>query len=617
MILPLPLPIPSPIYIPRPPSTLLTSKNTNQPKSPSQNFLSFLLNFYLSLQYSLLFLLSLLPSIILVHTMTTHIEDNLWVLALASKCTQENIAWSLLIMASLWLTMTLFYWSHPGGPAWGKYYSTWRKTKSSPSGSSDHIIIINKNIPIPGPKGFPFIGSMSLMSSLAHHRIAAAAQSCKATRLMAFSLGDTRAIVTCNPDVAKEILNSSVFADRPVKESAYSLMFNRAIGFAPYGVYWRTLRRIAATHLFCPKQIKASETQRVDVANQMIELFKNRHSHGGSFSVRQVLKRASLNNMMWSVFGQRYKIEEVSGMEEELSGLVEQGYDLLGTLNWGDHLPWLKDFDLQKIRFTCSKLVPKVNRFVGSIIADHRAHTTQSNRDFVHVLLSLHGPDKLSDPDMIAVLWEMIFRGTDTVAVLIEWILARMVLHPEVQRKVQEELDTVVGGCGARAVTEEDMAAMVYLPAVVKEVLRLHPPGPLLSWARLAITDTTIDGYHVPAGTTAMVNMWAISRDPHVWRDPLEFMPERFVAGEGEPEFSVLGSDLRLAPFGSGRRTCPGKSLGLATVSFWVARLLQEFEFLPCDDGKNGVDLTEVLRLSCEMANPLTVKVRPRRGLSL
>ncbi|CAL0307937.1 unnamed protein product [Lupinus luteus] len=536
--------------------------------------------------------------------MTSHI-DNLWVLALASKCTQQNIAWLVLIMATLWLTMTLFHWSHPGGPAWGKYYSTFRKSKSKSSSSYNMII--------PGPKGYPLIGSMSLMCSLAHHRIQAAAKACNATRIMAFSLGETRVIVTCNPDVAKEILNSSVFADRPVKESAYSLMFNRAIGFAPYGVYWRTLRKIAATHLFCPKQIKASENQRNEIATQMINIFRSHHNDGDSFTARKVLKRASLNNMMWSVFGQRY--EANSGIEEELSGLVEQGYDLLGTLNWGDHLPWLKDFDLQKIRFTCSKLVPTVNQFVGSIIAEHRAHTRHSNHDFVHVLLSLHGPDKLSDPDMIAVLWEMIFRGTDTVAVLIEWILARMVLHPEVQHKVQEELDTVTG-CGSRALTEEDTAAMVYLPAVVKEVLRLHPPGPLLSWARLAITDTTIDGYHVPVGTTAMVNMWAISRDPDIWRDPLEFMPERFVADKGEYEFSVLGSDLRLAPFGSGRRTCPGKSLGLATVSFWVARLLHEFEFLPCDDENSGVDLTEVLRLSCEMANPLSVKVRPRLGLS-
>lgn len=202
----------------------------------------------------------------------------------------------------------------------------------------------------------------------------------------------------------------------------------------------------------------------------------------------------------------------------------------------------------------------------------------------------------------------MIFRGTDTVAVLIEWVLARMVLHLDVQSTVQGELDRVVGR--ARAVTESDLTDMVYLTAVVKEVLRLHPPGPLLSWARLAITDTKVDGYDVPAGTTAMVNMWAITRDPQVWADPLEFRPQRFVNEAGLADFSVLGSDLRLAPFGSGRRTCPGKTLGLTTVTFWVASLLHEFEFRACDP--NAVDLSEVLRLSCEMANPLTVKVQPR-----
>ncbi|KAK2650005.1 hypothetical protein Ddye_017494 [Dipteronia dyeriana] len=536
--------------------------------------------------------------------MTTTNIESLWVFALASKCrafTQENVACSLLIMFLAWFFMTLFYWAHPGGPAWGKF----RFKRGSSS--------VPANKPIPGPKGFPLIGNMNLMVSLAHHKIAAAAETCNAKRLMAFSLGDTRAIVTCNPDVAKEILNSSVFADRPVKESAYSLMFNRAIGFAPHGVYWRTLRRISANHLFCPKQIKGAETQRLDIASQMVDMFGD---HKEGFCVRQVLKRASLNNMMCSVFGREYKLNSLNNEVEELRELVEEGYELLGMLNWTDHLSWLVDFDPQKIRFRCSKLVPKVNRFVGGIIAAHTAQNGEKTMDFVHVLLSLQGPDKLSDSDMIAVLWEMIFRGTDTVAVLIEWILARMVLHPDVQSRVHDELDKVVGR--SRSVAESDLSGMVYLTAVIKEVLRLHPPGPLLSWARLAITDTTIDGYHVPEGTTAMVNMWAISRDPHVWKDPLEFMPDRFVSKEGEVEFSILGSDLRLAPFGSGRRVCPGKNLALTTVSFWVATLLHEFEWLPPsdqNDNNNKVDLSELLRLSCEMANPLTVKLRPRRRL--
>ncbi|GKV04017.1 hypothetical protein SLEP1_g16235 [Rubroshorea leprosula] len=521
--------------------------------------------------------------------------DICWILLLASKCitfSSQNAFLILFFLCMAWLAMVLCFWAHPGGQAWGKYYGSKRGAGTKP---------------IPGPRGLPVVGSVKLMANLAHHKLTAAAKSFGAKRLMAFSLGDTRVIITCNPDVAKEILNSSVFADRPMKESAYNLMFNRAIGFAPYGGYWRTLRRIAATHLFCPKQISSTEEQRFHIATQIVSLVS---CHGGGiFPVRDIVKKASLNSMMSAVFGRKYELSSSNSETEELSRLVGEGYDLLGKLNLSDHLPWLSGLDLQNIRSRCSKLVPKVNQFVNKIIQEHRIQSGERH-DFVDVLFSLKEPDKLSDQDMVAVLWEMIFRGTDTVAVLIEWILARMVLHPEIQSKVHDELDYVVGR--SQPLRESDVQKMGYLSAVVKEVLRLHPPGPLLSWARLAITDTTVDGHHVPAGTTAMVNMWAITRDSEVWVDPLKFSPERFVRKDGvDVEFSVLGSDLRLAPFGSGRRSCPGKALGLANVTFWVGSLLHEFEWVESDH--DPVDLTEVLRLSCEMANPLKVKALPRR----
>ncbi|XP_055808084.1 cytochrome P450 78A9-like [Solanum dulcamara] len=527
--------------------------------------------------------------------MTTNIES-LWVFALATKCKIFNPINSMLfalVFLCVWLIINMIYWTHPGGPAWGKYN---KLTK--------YLLVKN---PIPGPKGLPFIGSMYMMTGLAHQKIAKTTEYLKAKRLMSFSVGETRFIVTCNHVVAKEILNSSAFVARPVNESAYGLMFDRAIGFAPYGVYWRTLRKIASTHMFCPKQIKTSEAQRFEIAKQIVASFNG----SSCIRVRDVVKRASLNNMMCSVFGRKYSLVETycNDETEEVSELVDEGYDLLGMLNWSDHLPWLAEFDPQKIQQRCSHLMPKVNRFVGRIIDEHRAQPSNVHRDFVDVLLSLQGAETLSDSDIIAVLWEMIFRGSDTVAILIEWILARMVLHPNVQSKVQEELDRITGR--SRSVIESDITNMVYLQAVVNEVLRLHPPGPLLAWARLAIEDTTVDGYHVPAGTTAMVNMWAITRSAEVWTEPLEFKPERFMNEIESVVFSVLGSDLRLAPFGSGRRSCPGKILGLTTVTFWVASLLQKFEFR-APDGTTTVDLSEVLRLSCEMNNPLMVKVQSR-----
>ncbi|KAL4331620.1 hypothetical protein AHAS_Ahas13G0518300 [Arachis hypogaea] len=199
----------------------------------------------------------------------------------------------------------------------------------------------------------------------------------------------------------------------------------------------------------------------------------------------------------------------------------------------------------------------------------------------------------------------MIFRGTDTVAILLEWIMARMVLHQDIQMKARQEIDTCVGQNGH--VQDSHIPNLPYLQAIVKEVLRLHPPGPLLSWARLAVHDVHVDKVFVPAGTTAMVNMWAISHDSSIWEEPWAFKPERFL----KEDISIMGSDLRLAPFGAGRRVCPGRALGLATVHIWLARLLHHFVWLPT---AQPVDLSENLRLSLEMKTPLRCRLVPRHN---
>ena len=205
---------------------------------------------------------------------------------------------------------------------------------------------------------------------------------------------------------------------------------------------------------------------------------------------------------------------------------------------------------------------------------------------------------------------EMIFRGTDTTALLTEWVMAELVLHQEVQTKLRAEIVSAVGNNG---LTDTDVAKLPYLQAVVKETLRVHPPSPLLSWARLSTSDVQLsNGMLIPAHTTAMVNMWAITHDHHVWEDPHVFKPERFMERDGA-DVNVRGSDLRLAPFGAGRRVCPGKNLGLVTVTLWLAKLVHHFEW---GAGANAVCLTEVLKLSCEMNHPLSAVAVPRNSLS-
>ncbi|XP_043722511.1 cytochrome P450 78A5-like [Telopea speciosissima] len=494
------------------------------------------------------------------------------------------------VVCAFFLLVVFGFWLTPGGLAW-----------------SLSKIQTQARIAIPGPSGFPFLGSVfAFTGPVAHRVLAKLSQRFNAFQLMAFSVGFTRFIISSHPETAKEILNSSAFADRPVKESAYELLFHRAMGFAPYGEYWRNLRRISATHLFSPKRISGFSAFRSQIGLKMVEEIKASMVLKGEVEVKKLLHFGSLNNVMMSVFGMSYDFKEEGGEGCELEELVSEGYELLGAFNWSDHFPVLGWLDLQGVRKRCRNLVSKVNVFVGKIIEQHRKRRMvngvlgdETIADFVDVLLDLEDDDNscLSDSDLIAVLWEMIFRGTDTVAILLEWILANMVVYPEIQSKAQSEIDAVVGT--NRGVSDSDLQNLPYLQAIIKESLRINPPGPLLSWARLAVHDVQVGNHFVPAGTTAMVNMWAITHDETIWSEPNEFKPERFM----EEDVSIMGSDLRLAPFGSGRRVCPGKTMGLATVQIWLAQLLQNFKWVPSDNGV--VDMSECLKLSLEMKNPL------------
>lgn len=280
----------------------------------------------------------------------------------------------------------LVCWAAPGGSAWGRLRG--RRT-------------------IPGPRGMPIVGSLLEMGGHAHRRLTELAIRHKATKLMALSFGETRVVIASEPETAREILHSSAFADRPVKQSAQQLLFGRAIGFAPFGDYWRGLRRIAANHLFAPKRIAAHGKARLVEVQHMLAAISHDVLHSGRVQVREHLQRASLNNIMGSVFGRRY--ETGSPEATELSAMVREGFELLGAFNWADHLPALKCFDAQRIHQRCAVLVPKVAAFVQRIIDEHRERrvdaTESYETDFVDVLLSLSGEEKLADEDMIAVLW--------------------------------------------------------------------------------------------------------------------------------------------------------------------------------------------------------------------
>ncbi len=196
--------------------------------------------------------------------------------------------------------------------------------------------------------------------------------------------------------------------------------------------------------------------------------------------------------------------------------------------------------------------------------------------------------------------------GTDTTAISVEWAMAELIKNPRVQHKAQEELDRVIGF--QRVMTEADFSSLPYLQCVVKEGLRLHPPTPLMLPHR-ANANVKVGGYDVPKETSVHVNVWAIARDPAVWKNPLEFRPERFL----EEDVDMKGHDFRLLPFGAGRRMCPGAQLAINLVTSMLGHLLHHFVWAPPEGVKlEEIDMSENPGLVAYMRTPLQAMANPR-----
>ena len=183
---------------------------------------------------------------------------------------------------------------------------------------------------------------------------------------------------------------------------------------------------------------------------------------------------------------------------------------------------------------------------------------------------------------------DIFVAGIGGVAGITLWGMTELIRNPRVMKKVQDEVRTVLGEKRDR-ITEQDLNQLNYFKLVIKETFRLHPAAPLLL-PREAMAKIKIQGYDIPEKTQIMVNVYAIGRDPDLWENPEEFKPERFV----DSSVDYRGLNFELLPFGSGRRICPGMTMGIATVELGLLNLLYFFDWgLPEGRTVKDIDLEE------------------------
>nr|GMD53865.1 geraniol 8-hydroxylase-like [Ipomoea batatas]GMD88858.1 geraniol 8-hydroxylase-like [Ipomoea batatas] len=181
--------------------------------------------------------------------------------------------------------------------------------------------------------------------------------------------------------------------------------------------------------------------------------------------------------------------------------------------------------------------------------------------------------------------------------------MAETLKNSEVLSKAQTELTQVVGK--GKQVDEADIVNLPYLQSIVKETLRMHPPVPFLVPRRVE-QDSELLGYVVPKGSQVLVNVWAIGRDPSIWKDPLMFEPERFM----NTKVDVRGQDFELIPFGAGRRVCPGMPLAMRMVPVMLGSLLNSFDW-QLEGGIEPMDLDMEEKFSFTLAKGQPLRAVP------
>ncbi|GJM95757.1 hypothetical protein PR202_ga12535 [Eleusine coracana subsp. coracana] len=485
----------------------------------------------------------------------------------------------------------------------------------------------------PGPRGLPVIGNMHQMLAnkpavfqWLHGLLAESSGDIVCVRL-----GPVHVFAVSCPEAAREVLRKkdAVFADRPTTFAAESFSVGyRSVSISPFGDQWKKMRRVLANDLLCPATERRFRATREAEADHLLLRYVHAlcGAAGGVVDVRHVARHFCGNVIRRLTLGRRHfffgdsKAGSYGGPGRDEEEHVDA---LFATLNYldafcvSDYFPALVGLDLDGHERIVKGVMRTLNRLHDPVVEERveewrllrKAGERREAADFLDVLASLDdaaGRPLLSVEEIKAQTIDIMIATVDNPSNAAEWALAEMMNRPDVMRKAMAELDAVVGR--DRPVRESDLGELRYIRACIREAFRLHPYHPF-NPPRVAMADTTIARYAVPRGSQVILSRVGLGRNPKVWKDPLEFRPDRHLL-DGAGTVSLAEPELRFISFSTGRRGCPGLSLGTLITVMLLARLLHGFEWSK-PAGVDKVELRETAT-SLVLAQPLVLQATPR-----
>ncbi|ERN17909.1 hypothetical protein AMTRI_Chr10g2010 [Amborella trichopoda] len=455
-----------------------------------------------------------------------------------------------------------------------------------------------KNLP-PGPPKLPLLGNMHQLGRLPHRTLTTLAE--EYGPLMHLKLGQIETIVVSSPELAQQVLKAHdvVFASRPAISGAKHIAYNcKDLVMAPYGAYWRSVRKICIMELLSAKRVRSFCFVREEETTHLVESIAEASythinlTHRIFSLVSSIVERVSL--------GKKYA-------GDEFRDIIRETLEISGGFDIEDLYPSMGFLGLlSSTRARMKKIHMQFDCFLDKVIEEHlksgRKHVGEQG-DLVSVLLRFQeegdGEIELTNDNIKAIILDMFVAGIETSSATLTWAMAELMKNPKVMEKAQREIRHALKG--KAKVEESDLEQLEYLKLVLKETLRLHPPVPLLV-PRESMEKCTLEGYQIPAKTRVFVNAWAIGRCSNVYENAEKFEPERF----SDSLVDYKGHRFDYIPFGGGRRGCPGALFGMATAQIALAQLLFYFDWkLPHGLTPEELDMTENIGITLPMKNDL------------
>ncbi|XP_071084152.1 steroid 17-alpha-hydroxylase/17,20 lyase-like [Haliotis cracherodii] len=433
------------------------------------------------------------------------------------------------------------------------------------------------NLP-PGPRGWPLIGNLlAIRGGLLFRKFRDWSKTYGP--VMKIQIGNRLAIVLSRIDVVTEALltRQADLAGRPDTFVATTLSEGgKDIVQASYGPTWKMHRKIASKAL---RHYLMGEKLSLKVSQSLKTSTKLMSKEPGAFDPFPYLSLGISNMMTGMLFNKTSQTTDSEYYKEYVVGIDNMMKDF-GDGFLEDAIPLFQLCPTPRFR-RVMRLAAQMTDAIRKEIADHRNTFNQGEmRDFTDGLIlaqqeAEEGDDpilmsQITNTHMVMTIFDLVFAGTDTSRGTLRWCLLAMALHPDIQKKVQKEVDSVIGPDLNVHVSDRDR--LPYTDAVIHEVMRMRTVVPL-GVPHSALRDTTVGGYDVPKGTMVFINHDALHFDPDQWEDVNTFKPERFLDSEGK-----LGPKPESwLPFSAGRRVCLGETVAKPEIHLFLAGILRVF----------------------------------------